>query len=364
VLDQQFQLPGVLAVREDADVAAVRDRHAAGPRGGEGRALGRERRIVGGEATVAPDRGVGGQGRDVGDAALGHQREDLRRPAVAVFDARDAGQRRAAHRLGGVRVRGDRATRVGRDLHDQRQLVLREGRSREAAWPVPQVGVDLDPIGAARDLAAHDPGDRFRPVDLLGTLHDGALRDEPARGVGAGSDDRAGDHDHPRPDDRALLERAPQPDIGLTGALGPQVAHGGEAGGQRPSERRDRARDAQRLVVAQHLIVPRALVVGAQQEMGVQVDQSGQQRRAAQIDPPRAVGCGEAGAGRDDPLAVDQDRPARPTGLAVEHRVGAEQQRWHRASASQPQVPSPARRNPGLPCPMPNSSPSIVPASA
>jgi hypothetical protein len=340
VLDQQLQLPRVLAVRKDPDVAAVGDRHPARSRGREGLALRDHRRIVAGEVAQALQRFVRRQRRDVRDAVLGHEREHLGGPLVAVLDRADAGQRSPAHPLGGRRVRGDRNPRVARNADDERQLVGAEGRARVAGRTEAVVGVHLDPVGAARDLAARGAQDRLRSVDLFGALRDAAPRMEAGRTVRAARDDRARDADDPGPRHDAFLDRAAQAGVGLAGTLGAEIANGREPGGEGPLRGDHRARDAERFRVSQHLIGPRALVVRVQQQVRVQVDQSRQQRRVRKIDRASPLRGAKVRPGGGDVLPLEQDLPALAALLAVEDGGRADQDGAHGGG-----VPRPGAKN-------------------
>ena len=193
-----------------------------------------------------------------------------------------------------------------------------------------RVGVHFDPIRAARDLTAHDPVDRLGAVDLVRPLEDAAVRHEPGGSVEPPRDDRARDDAHARTRDRAFFDRAAQTNIGLAGAFRAEVAHAREPGGERPRQRRHGARYPQRLVIAQDLVVPRAVVVRYQQQVRVQVDQPGQQRRAGKVARFGAVGRRDRRLDRQDVFAGNEDVESRPAPRAVENGVGPQQQHAHR----------------------------------
>ena len=201
------------------------------------------------------------------------------------------------------------AEALGR-LDDRSQLGLGVGRpGRLAAHR--GVGVDLDPVGAAADLVADDP-DEVVAVGLLDPLRDRQLGREALRPVAAGRGDRSGRDDHPGARDDPLLDRPLQPDVGITGALGPEVADRREARLQDRPEVDRRPRHPQRQRLLQDLIVPRRLVVGVQQDVRMGVDQARQQGRPRQIDRLR-VGRGLDVSGRPDrrdPRAADEHEPA------------------------------------------------------
>ncbi len=171
----------------------------------------------------------GGQGRAEHDAPLGHQLEDLVVAAIAVLDGRDARQRRAAHPLLRRRMGRDPDADRARRLDDPLQFLQRERRpDRRAAHR--GVGVDLDPVGPSADLVADDPDQGIDPVGLLGALGDVPLGGEPLGRVAAGGHDRPGDDQHPRAGDDPLVHGLLQPDVGIAGPFGPQVADRREAG--------------------------------------------------------------------------------------------------------------------------------------
>ena len=82
------------------------------------------------------------------------------------------------------------------------------------------------------------------------------------------------DDPHARTGNDALIDRLLEPDVGVAGALGAEIAHAREAGQQLRARMVHRARDAQRERLVEHLIVPRRLVVRMQQQMRVPFDQA------------------------------------------------------------------------------------------
>ena len=112
VVHQHLDLACVVAMREDADVAAADDRHTGVERRLEARALPRDAGRLGIHtllpAAILRRRVAGRERRAQGDAVFLHQLKDLRRAAVAVLDGLDAAEDRAPHPLGRARVRRHR----------------------------------------------------------------------------------------------------------------------------------------------------------------------------------------------------------------------------------------------------------------
>ena len=201
-----------------------------------------------------------------------------------MIDGFHAGHDRATHpfRCGGV-CHDVPATRL-RDLDNERHLRLRERWSRCTAGTPSIVGVDLDPIGAAPDLVAHDARQFFGATGFLGTLRDVHLGSKTARSVRSAHHDCTCCDDQAGSVDDALLHRAFQPDVRIGRAFGAKIAQGGETGAQRALEVDRGTRDAQAEWLLEHLIVPVRLVVRMQQHVRVQIDHAGHQRHTGQID--------------------------------------------------------------------------------
>jgi len=327
-VDHELKLAPVLAVGEDAYVAAVAQRHAGVDRGAHAGALGDEGLRLGRArlpSPVAAVRLVRGDGRAEQGAVLPHEPEYLGRSRVAVLDRLHAGHHRAPHSFRRHGVRDNRPPRARRDFDDPLQLIEREGRPELAARARAVVGVDLDPVGASSDLIAHDAHER-RVVGLLGALQHVDLRSEP-RPVAARRHDRARDHDHSRSGNDPLRDGALQPHVGIAGALRAEVAHRGEPGAERLTRVVRRARHAERERLVQHLVVPGRLVVGVEQEVRVSLDQPGEQRRARERDPAHGRWRGERSgrSGRGDAFAAHEHRPSFAHVGTVEHPVGHEQ---------------------------------------
>ncbi len=227
-----------------------------------------------------------------------------------------------------------------RDAHrprrpdDPRQLLLRErGPDRAAAHG--GVGVDLDPVGPAADLVAHDPDQRIDPVGLLGALRDVPLGGEALGRVAARRHDRPGHDQHPRTRHDPLFDGLLDPHVGVSRPLRAQVADRREAGEERAPQVVGRATDPQGQGLLQDLVVPQRLIIRVEQHVRMQVDEARQERPARQLDRASPVGRLDL-AGRTgglDPIAADDDRPAlvRLGVDPVEHPRRLEHDRLRRA---------------------------------
>ena len=133
---EQFHLERVLAMRENADVAAHGESHAGFARRFHARAFLLDARRLRIDAffpaVITRDRIAGRDGRTKRDAFLFHQTKHFRRAFIAVLDRFDAGIDRAAHSFRGRGVRSGRSTGGARGLHDRVQFVLRKCRPRRA----------------------------------------------------------------------------------------------------------------------------------------------------------------------------------------------------------------------------------------
>ena len=127
--------------------------------------------------------------------------------------------------------------------------------------------------------------------------------------VGAG-------HLHPRADHRAVVDRVPQGRV-HEGAVGPHVAHRGEAREQRRPGVPDAAKTPPGPRSARAAAARRTPDLA--DEVGVAVDQAGQHGGAGEVDHPGA-GRRPAGARQNglDPLAPDHDELVPPD-LAALH---------------------------------------------
>ena len=220
---------------------------------------------------------------------------------------------------------------AARSRHQHLELVLRERRPELAPGSPGIVGVHLDPVGAATDLAAHDAGDRVVAVGLLGALRRIERVTSARRPVAPRGDDRAGDHDQAGTGHDPLLDRAPELDVVVERALGPKIALGGDARPECGLGVRHRARDAQSERLLEHLVVPQRLVVRVQEEVRVPFDEAGNQGGARERDPLGPCGDRDAGFGTCgfDPLAADENDPSllRRVRRSVPHRAGHQQDR-------------------------------------
>jgi hypothetical protein len=116
--------------------------------------------------------------------------------------------------------------------HQRVHLHLRKGGVGAAVGAAAVVGVELDPVGAARALLAHRA---CHLVDAAGFLR--ALRQVDIgavaarrRPIAAGGDDRAGGDEQARAGNDAVVNRLLDRHIGIQRAFGAEVAQGGESG--------------------------------------------------------------------------------------------------------------------------------------
>src|SRR5664279_231218 len=316
-------------------------------------------------AAVLRDRVAGGECWAECDAALLHQLQRGGRGIVRVLNGLDAGEHGAPDGGVAVGVHRHRASARACGLHHEIDFLLRERRTRLATGPPAIVAVDLDPVGALSDLAAHRMDDPINTIRLLGALRNIPARVEALRAVRARRDDRARHDEHARAGNYSLLDGLLEPDVGVARALGTQIANGGEAGEQRVAHVVRRARDAKGERLVEHLIVPRCLVVGMQEDVRVRIDEAGKQRGSRKIDA-RRVGrrvdrCGDAGC--DDGVAADEHRPPLVHRGAVEDALRGEQRRAlrgerERSEEHERQRTRVAHRNRGRGSSMLSSAPS------
>ena len=198
-------------------------------------------------------------------------------------------------------------------------------RARKRAPAV--VAVELDPIGAVADLIAHHADQRVDAVGFLGALRDAPFERESLGGVSSGGDDGAGGGEQAGTGNDALIDGLFELHIGVAGALGAQVAHGGEAGHERGAQVVDGARGAQSEALMQDLVVPDGLVVSMQENVRMALDEAWHQGGARQLDDFGAGGVDAGGrAGSFDAIPGHPDGPARVHGLPVEHARRLQQQ--------------------------------------
>jgi len=234
----------------------------------------------------------------------------VRGPERDVLQHVGPGRHRVGDRAGRVGMRGDLEAvpvrlvdrgpeHLGRELGE----ILAGARGE-----VPAAGHDLDDVDAALGVLAHRGPDRAD-----GGFGDAAQVVAVAAG---GGDRRPGRHDGGQPWLAAQAE-------GQVVAVA-QVPDGGDAAAQR----RPRGSDHRfrRLVIAALGQTADWVGAGVEGQVGVAVDQAGQQRGAAQVGDVRVVGSGYPGAHRDDGAAVDQDQRIGDQGVAgpVERSGGTE----------------------------------------
>src|SRR5262249_16248345 len=151
----------------------------------------------------------------------------------AVLDRLHAGERRALHALGRLRVHRDGATAAVGGRHQRVHLLLAEGGHGLAVRAPAVVAIQLDPVGAVADLVAHHARALLDAGGLLRALGgvEGVAR--AARAVAAGGDDGARRGDDARARHDALLDRVLELHVAGERALGAEVARGGDAGLER-----------------------------------------------------------------------------------------------------------------------------------
>ncbi len=228
-----------------------------------------------------------------------------------MLDRVDFRDDRATHALHGDAVRRDPAAGVVGGSDRRTQLGLGQRRPAAVAALVVIVGIDLDQAGAPGDLVADGADDLVDAADFLRPLRHGDARLEALRAVGAAGDDRTRRDEQARPGHDALIDRLLQPDVGIARPFRAEVALAGEAGQQRRPRLDHRARRSQRQCLVQDLIVPRRLVIGVEEKVAVALDHAGHQRRAGQVDDPRAGRRRQVRPDGSDALAVDEHLPPR-----------------------------------------------------
>ena len=173
------------------------------------------------------------------------------------------------------------------------QLGLVKVGAARLAGPPAIVGVEFDHVGAGRRSGrgrratiSSAPSASSAPCGI----GDAGL--EALGAVGAVRDDRAGGDQQARAGNDALVDRLLEADIGEAGALGAEVARGGEAGHRAWRRRgRRRGRCAARAARAAP-DRPTRLVVGMEEEVRMALDHPRHQGHAGKVDGARAGGGG------------------------------------------------------------------------
>ncbi len=304
VPDVVGELAGVLAVRVDAAVGAVGDPDAGGDALLEGGALGEGGLVVlaqhvGLPAVLPSELGDVVAAVDVGDqpgARLGHHRDAFVVHQGPVLDRVHPGPDRPLDPLGAVCVgRHVRAVQSGL-LDGGPDLGLAQlghpgvrpvGHHRSGGDQLDQVGTAVqDPTYRAGHVV--DGVDHAHP-QLRGHMLIGVGRETADVAPAATAPDEGAGHHHPRTRRPACVDRVAQRDVD-EGAVVADVAHAGEPGAQRRAcvahagHRLLRAGAREQLGVA----LP---AVDLAHEVGVTVDQAGQQRRARQVEDVASVGA-------------------------------------------------------------------------
>src|SRR6185436_20118891 len=166
-----------------------------------------------------------------GDTAILHRAEDFLRAAVAVLDCVDAGRDGAAHALLGGGMDSDAAPGIVGRCSRGAELGFRHRGTAILTWSPAIVRIELDDVGAGRDLPADSTHDVFARC-FFGALRHFDAGLETFRSVRTAGDDRARCDQHARTRDDPLIDGLLQADIGKAGAFGAEVAYGREPGHQ------------------------------------------------------------------------------------------------------------------------------------
>ena len=152
--------------------------------------------------------------------------------------------------------------------------------------------VDLDPVGAVRELLARGLAGLDGAVDQLRPFGHVELGRVALQRIAAGRRDRARRDEHPRPRDVAALDRLLDADVAVAGAFGLDVADRREALLEGPARGHGRPGGAQRQPLLQELGVVASLGghLALQENVRVAVDQPGQDGAAGQVDDRAPAG--------------------------------------------------------------------------
>src|ERR1035437_495742 len=337
---QQVKFFGVAAVGIDGGIGADDHLHSAGDglahggvEGGDGLAgFGGHH---GGQVAIGETflEAFGGhQGGNVVRAAGFHHVEGLVVEEAAMLDGIDAGADGDFGAARSVGVGGSFAAQGVRFGDDGVEFGLGElggidvvGEGEDAAG-----GAGLDDVGAVLDVVAHGLAGLVRATDdAVGDAGFAAedVRGEAGGGVAmpAGGAEGVDGDQHARAGNLAGVDGVAQADIDVI--AGPHVAHGGEAGHQGAAHDIDGIERALRNVLLEGVQFLYAVValVGVS-EVGVRVDQAGEQGGVAEIDGFGAGGKRRLGADGGDLTVGDHYKAGRDhvIDLAVEHVGGFE----------------------------------------
>ena len=238
----------------------------------------------------------------------------------AVLDRVDAGEERVLDSRTSHRVRGDLVPQPVRFIDDGFHLLERECRSaRQRAvllHEVRAIGVDLDPVGAVRELLANRFASALDAIHNLHAHRKRHFRRISARAVAAGHRHRSRRHKQSRTGNHAVGNRALHIDIRVHRALGLEVAQRGESVIEGDPDRAARAERAVRHRLAEELfIVIGRGDVALQKNVRVRVDQPRQQRHVTEVDGLRVGGRGAAD--RLDAVSAHDDRRRGNDGAAT-----------------------------------------------
>ena len=206
-----------------------------------------------------------------------------------MLDRVDARPERRVDSVPSHRVSRDSFAKPVGFAHQHLQLFVGEvhpgAKSPVRANVVPPVRVELDPVRAVLRLLSHGFADFLGSVDDLDALRHLELPRIAEQGIGAGRGQCARGDEHPRAWNHTARDCRLHIHVRVHRALGLDVAYRRESVHQSVSHRSRRADRAVGNALLQELIVVvRAGDVALKEHVRVIVDQSGQNRRAAEIN--------------------------------------------------------------------------------
>src|SRR4051812_39360648 len=155
------------------------------------------------------------------------------------------------------------------------------------AHPRPVRHINLEPVGAVRDLLARDLTHLHCAIAKLRSFWDDDVRVVALKWVSARHRDCARDHEQSRAGDVAVVNRLFDPEVAVAGAFSLHVAQSCEAFFQRPMHRDNGAGSAIRRGVFQQLHVVTALggIFALKKHVRVSINEAGQNGAAtSQVD--------------------------------------------------------------------------------
>ena len=218
-------------------------------------------------------------------------------------------------------------------VHDRLQFLDRERGLRNQFTMLSHPGamghVNLDPVGAVVKLFARRLARLHRPVDNLRALGHDELGSVALEVIAAGGGDGAGGHKQPRAGDVAAFDGLLDAHVAIARAFGLDVAQRGKALLQRPpgGNRGPRRPQGQRIFQDVGVIAALRRVFSLQEDVGMGVDQAGENRGMGEIDQVGARGnfCAGSVGNAFDAVAPNHDDlvAAGLVGLAVNQHARA-----------------------------------------